>query len=60
MPNYRVKTTRWYYSTVIYEVTAETEEEAFDTYDDYDKSKQVSLSSPDWNGEEEFLDIEEL
>ena len=44
MPDYRVKTTRWYYSTVIYEVTAETEEEAFDTYDDYDKGRQVSLS----------------
>ena len=58
MPDYRVKTTRWYYSTVIYEVTAENENEAIDNYDL--QGIQVSLSSPDWDGEETLLDIEEL
>ena len=58
MPDYRVIATRWYNSAVTYEVTAENEDEAVNNYDT--QGIEVSVSSPEWNGEEEYYDIEEI
>jgi hypothetical protein len=59
MPNYKVNATRWYVGTITYEITAENEDEAEDEVS-MGFGKEVSLSSPDWTGEEEFYDAEEI
>ena len=50
----------WIDYSIVQDLFGPIEKSFIKLTDDYDKGKQVSLSSPDWNGEEEFLDIEEL
>jgi hypothetical protein len=58
---YEIEATRWYYSAVHYRVIA-------DSYDDaYDRAGrnavgviEMKVSSPNWNGDEEYLDVEML
>ena len=58
---YEIESTRWYNSAVIYHVEAENEDQALEMFHNGSLNcKETSLSSPDWDGNEEFFDIREV
>ena len=61
MELYEVESTRWYYSTVVYKVIAEDEDDAWERCErDAIGVLEISASSPTWNGEEECFNVEVL
>jgi hypothetical protein len=58
---YEVDATRWYYSTIVYRTIAENEDDAWEKCErDAIGVLELSASSPDWNGEEEYHDVQML
>ena len=56
MEIYKVESTRWYFSAVVYEVAADSESDAIQRVHNEDESAiEIYASSPQWNGKEEYL-----
>ena len=56
MEIYEVESTRWYFSAVFYRVTADSESDALQRVHNGDESAiEIFASTPQWNGEEEYL-----
>jgi len=58
---YEIEATRWYYSAVHYRVIADSYNDAYERVSNGNTSViEMSVSSPNWNGDEEYLNAEML
>ena len=59
MELYEVESTRWYYSSVFYKVLADSHQDAWQRADKMENGVvETSATTPEWNGEEEYLKAE--